>query len=72
MEQMKIRKRFEKLTTAISLVGLAIGFILLGIQILAKVNSEGAPIAGGLAGIGLGTAFLWFAFHYGRYAALKS
>jgi hypothetical protein len=68
---MKIRKRFGKLTTAFSLVGLAIGFILLGIQILAKGNSEGAPIAGGVAGICLGTAFLWLAFHYGRYAALK-
>jgi hypothetical protein len=69
---MKIRKRFGKLTTAFSLVGLAIGFILLGIQILAKGNSEGTPIAGGVAGICLGTAFLYLALHYGRYAILKS
>jgi len=69
---MKIRKRFGKLTTGFSLVGLAIGFILLGIQILVKGNSEGEPIAGGVAGICLGTAFLWLAIHYGRYPALKS
>lgn len=68
---MKIRKRFGKLTTAFSLGGLAIGFILLGIQILAKGNCEGAPIAGGVAGLCLGMAFLWLAFHYGRDAALK-
>jgi hypothetical protein len=69
---MKTQRRFGKLITALSLAGLAMGFILLGIQILAKGTGEGAPIAGGVAGICLGTAFLWLAFHYSRYAALKS
>jgi hypothetical protein len=69
---MKVQKRFGKLTTAFSLVGLAIGFILLGIQILAKGHSEGAPIAGGVVGVSLGAAFLWLAFYYGRYGPLES
>ncbi len=69
---MEIRKRIEKLTTAFSLVGLAFGFILLGVQILAKGSSDWTPIVGGVAGICLGTAFLWLALHYGRYGALKS
>jgi hypothetical protein len=69
---MKRRNRFGKLATGFSLAGLALGFILLGIQILAKGTGEGAPIAGGVAGICLGTAFLWLAFHYSLYTALKS
>jgi Na+/melibiose symporter-like transporter len=72
MQQMKERKRFGKVTTAFSLVGLALGFILLGIEIIAKANSEGFPIVGGVVGICLGTAFLWLAFHYRRYATLGS
>jgi hypothetical protein len=69
---MKTRNRFGKLTTAFSLTGLAMGFNLLGIQILSYGTGGGAPIAGGVAGICLGTVFLWLAFHYGRYATLKS
>ena len=69
---MKMRKKFGKLTTAFSLAGLAMGFNLLGIQILAKGTDGGAPIAGGIAGICLGTAFLWLAFHYGRYETIRS
>jgi hypothetical protein len=73
MEQMKVGKRFGKITTACSLIGLALGFILLGIQILAKGNSEGAPMAGGVVGICLGTAFLWVALYYWtRYGPLES
>ena len=72
MEWMKARKRLEMITTAFSLVGLASGFILLGIQILAKGNSDGAPIVGGVVGICLGTVFLWLAFSYWRYETLKS
>jgi hypothetical protein len=62
----------KKITTASSLVGLALGFFLLGILILAEGNSEGAQIAGGAVGIFLGAAFLMSAFSYWRHGALKS
>jgi hypothetical protein len=62
---------FRKITTASSLAGLALGFILLGILMLSKESSEGAPIVGGVVGILLGASFLMSAFSYWRYEALK-
>lgn len=69
---MNTRGRLGKITTASSLVGLALGFFLLGFLILRKGNSEGMPIAGGITGLLLGTVFLILALSYWRYEALKS
>ena len=69
---MKDQNGLGKITTASSLVGLALGFILLGFLILTKGNSQGPQIAGGVVGILLGSAFLISAFSYWRNEALKS
>jgi hypothetical protein len=68
---MRIDQRLRKITTASSLVGLALGFLLLGILIVSKSNREAAPITGGALGILLGTAFLVLAFSYWRHQPLK-
>jgi hypothetical protein len=54
--------RLEKLSTAISLVGLALGsalgFSVLGLLIVAKEHADGASIIGGILGILLGATLL--------------
>src|SRR5271165_6319511 len=55
---MDTQRRLERIRTASSLVGLALEFALLGILILAKGDSEGVSMAGGLIGIFLGATFL--------------
>jgi uncharacterized membrane protein YidH (DUF202 family) len=55
---MSTQRRLEKLSTAISLVGLALGFSVLGLLIVAKEHDDGASIIGGILGILLGVAFL--------------
>ena len=55
---MKTQRRLEKISTAISLVGLALGFSVLGLLIVAKEHDGGASIIGGILGILLGAAFL--------------
>jgi hypothetical protein len=44
--------------TAISLLGLALGFSVLGLLIVANEHDAGASITGGILGILLGAAFL--------------
>ena len=63
---MDTQRRLERIRTASSLVGLALEFALLGILILAKGDSEGVSMAGGLIGIFLGGTFLIMAFAFGR------
>jgi hypothetical protein len=55
---MRTQKRLQKISTAISLVGLALGFSVLGLLIIAKEQDGGASITGGILGILLGAAFL--------------
>jgi uncharacterized membrane protein YidH (DUF202 family) len=55
---MRTQRRLEKISTAISLVGLALGFSVLGLLIVAKEHDGGASITGGILGILLGAAFL--------------
>src|SRR5260370_21800780 len=55
---MRTQKRLEKISTAISLLGLALGFSVLGLMIVAKEHDGGASITGGILGILLGAAFL--------------
>ena len=55
---METRRRLERITTTCSLVGLALGFSLLGILTLANGENQGASIAGGFIDILLGAAFL--------------
>jgi hypothetical protein len=55
---MKTQKRLEKISTAISLLGLALGFSALGLLIIAKEHDGGASITGGILGISLGAVFL--------------
>ena len=55
---MRTQRRLEKISTTISLVGLALGFSVLGLLIVAKEHDGGASITGGILGILLGAAFL--------------
>ena len=55
---MRTQKRLEKISTTISLLGLALGFSVLGLLIVAKEHEGGASITGGILGILLGAAFL--------------
>jgi hypothetical protein len=55
---MRTRKRLEKISTAVSLLGLALGFSALGLLIVAREHDGGASITGGILGIFLGAAFL--------------
>ena len=55
---MRTQRRPQKISTAISLVGLAMGFSVLGLLIVAKEHDCGASIIGGILGILLGVAFL--------------
>jgi peptidoglycan/LPS O-acetylase OafA/YrhL len=55
---MRTQRRLQKISTAISLVGLALGFSVLGLLMVAKEHDGGASITGGILGILLGTAFL--------------
>ena len=51
-------QRHSKRKWPISLVGLALGFSVLGLLIVAKEHDGGASITGGILGILLGAAFL--------------
>ena len=55
---MRTQRRLQKISTAISLVGLALGFSVLGLMIIAKEHDGGASITGGILGMLLGAAFL--------------
>jgi hypothetical protein len=55
---MRTQKRLEKISTTISLLGLALGFSALGLLIVAKEHDGGASITGGILGILLGASFL--------------
>jgi hypothetical protein len=55
---MGTQRRLQKISTAISLMGLALGFSVLGLLIVAKEHDGGASITGGILGILLGVAFL--------------
>ena len=55
---MRTQKRLEKISTTISLLGLALGFSALGLLIVVKEHDGGASITGGILGILLGAAFL--------------
>jgi hypothetical protein len=55
---MRTQRRLEKISTAISLVGLALGFSVLGLLIVAKEHDGGASITAGILGTLLGAAFL--------------
>ncbi len=70
---MNTQRWSRRITIATSLVGLAIGFLLLGLLILipSNQNNEDTPIASGVVGILLGTAFLMLACSYWRHEALK-
>jgi hypothetical protein len=69
---MSFQRRLERITTASSLIGLALGFLLLGGLILFKKGEETIPIAGGIVGLVLGMIFLVLAFSFWRYETLKS
>jgi len=55
---MRTQTRLEKISTAISLLGLALGFSVLGFLIVVNQHDGGASIPGGIFGILLGAAFL--------------
>ena len=55
-----------KISTVVSLFGLALGFSVLGLLIVAKGHDGGASITGGIIGIFLGAAFLISACLHGK------
>ncbi len=55
---MRTQRPLQRISTTISLVGLALGFSALGLLIVAKSHGDGASLAGGILGILLGGAFL--------------
>ena len=57
----------EKISTAISLLGLALGFAFLGLLIVAKEHDGGASITGGILGVLVGAAFLIAAWLHWKY-----
>jgi hypothetical protein len=61
---MRTQTRLEKISTTISLAGLALGFSALGLLIVAKSHGDGASLAGGILDILLGGAFLIAACHH--------
>ena len=56
--KMRTQTRLEKISTAISLFGMAMGFSVLGFLIVVNQHDGGASIPGGIFGILLGAAFL--------------
>ena len=64
---MKTQRRLQKVSTTISLVGLALGFSGLGLLIIAKDHDGGASITGGILGILVGLAFLIAACLHWKY-----
>jgi hypothetical protein len=61
-------QRHSKRKWPISLVGLALGFSVLGLLIVAKEHDGGASITGGILGILLGAAFLIAACLHWKYS----
>jgi len=55
---MRTQRQLEKISTAISLFGMAMGFSVLGLLIVVNQHDGGASIPGGIFGILLGAAFL--------------
>jgi hypothetical protein len=64
---MRTQRRLEKISTSISLVGLALGFTVLGLLIVAKEPDGGASITGGILGVLVGVAFLISACLHWKY-----
>jgi hypothetical protein len=65
--RMKTQRQLDKISTTLSLVGLALGFSVLGLLIVAKDHDGGASMTGGILGILLGAAFLFAAcLHWKR------
>ena len=55
---MRTQTRLEKISTAISLFGMAMGFSVLGFLIVVNQHDGGASIPSGILGLLLGAAFL--------------
>ena len=55
---MRTQSRLQKISTAISLFGMAMGFSVLGIMIVVNQHDGGASITGRIFGILLGATFL--------------
>jgi hypothetical protein len=64
---MRTQRRLQKISTAISLGGSALGFSILGLLIIAKEHDGGASITGGILGILIGAAFLIAACLHWKY-----
>jgi hypothetical protein len=65
---MRTQRPLERISTTISLVGLALGFSVLGLLIVAKDHDGGASMTGGILGILLGAAFLFAACLHWKHA----
>ena len=64
---MRTQRRLEKISTAVSLLGLALGFSALGLLIVAREHDGGASITGGILGILVSLAFLIAACLHWKY-----
>jgi hypothetical protein len=63
---MRTQTQVEKISTAISLFGMAMGFSVLGFLIVVNQHDCGASIPGGIFGILLRAAFLIAAFLHSK------
>jgi hypothetical protein len=64
---MNWRNRLEKTAIALNLIGLAFGFCMLGVLILAKGERAGGSWISGILGIVVGTLFLLFAIYFCKH-----
>jgi hypothetical protein len=64
---MNWQSRLEKIVIALNLIGLAFGFCMLGVLILAKGEHAGGSWISGILGITVGALFLLFALYYCKH-----
>jgi hypothetical protein len=64
---MKWQDRVEKAAIALNLIGLGLGFCVLGILILSKRTIAGGSWIHGILGIVVGLILLLFAFHFCKH-----
>jgi hypothetical protein len=65
---MNWQSRLEKTAIALNLLGLAFGFCILGVLVLAKGKGAGGTWVSGSLGIAVGALFLLFAIYFCKHS----
>jgi hypothetical protein len=68
---MNWQSRLEKTAIALNLLGLAFGFCILGVLILAKGDGAGGSWVSGSLGVVVGALFLLFAIYFCKHSASR-